>query len=80
VHDIFRALAIQIVEKESNQKRKRLFVWGMSSCRLPEKWNLSEECEDDSREDLIIFVTEKLVIARTELKEFHPRVLSFSSV
>jgi hypothetical protein len=73
VHDIFRALAIQIVEKESIQKRKRLFAWGMSSSRLPEKWNLSEECGDDSKEDSIIFETEKLVIARSELKEFHPR-------
>jgi hypothetical protein len=78
VHDIFRALAIKKVEELPLQKRRRLFAWGMSNSRLPEKWNIlqnarSEDCEDDSKEELAIFETEKMVITRSELKEFHPR-------
>ena len=66
VHDIFRGLAIKIVEKEPLQKRKRLFAWGMSTSRLPEKWHISLE-------EPVIFETEKMVITRSELKKFHPR-------
>jgi hypothetical protein len=77
VHDIFRALAVKIVEEPPLKSRKRLFAWGMSNSRLPEKWNIfqnarSEECEDNLRDEPVIFETEMMVIARSELKEFHP--------
>ena len=73
VHDIFRALAIKIVEKEPLQKRKRLFSWGMSDFKLLEKWNITEDCDNYSRNEPFIFETEKMVVARSGLKEFHPR-------
>ncbi|KAG0575505.1 hypothetical protein KC19_5G008700 [Ceratodon purpureus] len=73
VHDIFRALAIKIVEKESLKKRKRLFSWGMSNSRLLEEWHLSEECEDGLMGDPVAFETETMVIARSGLEKFHPR-------
>ncbi|KAG0575506.1 hypothetical protein KC19_5G008800 [Ceratodon purpureus] len=78
VHDIFRNLAVKIIEELPLNKRRRLFAWGMSNSRLPEKWDIlqnasSHDCEDESREKLVIFETEKMVITRSELKEFHPR-------
>jgi hypothetical protein len=72
VHDIFRALAIQIVEEPPLKSRKRLFAWGVDNFRLLEKWNVSGKIEDALKEE-VIFETEMMVIARTGLEEFHPR-------
>lgn len=60
VHDIFRALAIHLVEKTPIKERKRLFAWGMKD-RLPNQWSLDKKT---------IFHAEKMVIARSDIKIF----------
>lgn len=74
VHDIFRALAVRLIEGKSVQHRERLFAWGIKR-RLPDTWTSARsECEDlRSSESEIIFDAEKMVIARSELNEFHQR-------
>jgi hypothetical protein len=62
VHDIFRALAVKLAQESPLHERKRLFAWGLRS-ELP--WEISQNVD--------AFETEKMVIAKSELKEFHPR-------
>lgn len=78
VHDIFRALAFQIVEEPNIEKRRRLFAWNIGN-RLPEQW-ISHIVRPDNFEGhlctskhQIVLNVEKMVIARSELKQFHPK-------
>lgn len=80
VHDIFRALALQIVEEPVIEKRRRLFASNIRN-RLPEEWIShvvrSNDFEGDTSasKHQIILNAEKMVIARSEVKQFHPEDL-----
>lgn len=53
-----------LIEEQPVNKRKRLFAWGLEN-RLPEAWKITRSP--------VIFETEKMVIAKSNLEQFLPR-------